>query len=267
MGIHWGYYRNGETLGLAIANFANEPNGLLRYSKERQLFTDCAFADGVGGPSRLPLKFALFFFDYDLDGRLDLFTSNGHIEPEISRFQAEATYAQPAQLFWNVGQTKEGCYREVEPAHTGPDLFEPRVGRGGAFGDLDGDGDLDIVLNNNNQPATVLRNDCPSSANATRFRLRGVTANRDAFGARVKIWSAGRLQQAELNSGGSYISQNEAALTFGLGESKTVEKVLIRWPTREGNTTELENLQAGFTYYVDEKAGIVERTPFQRSKE
>jgi hypothetical protein len=263
MGIHWGYYRDGETLGLAIANFANEANGLLRYSKQRDLFRDCAFADGVGGPSRLPLKFGLFFLDYDLDGRLDLFTSNGHIEPEIHRIQSEVTYAQPAQLFWNAGATKEGCYREVEPGHAGEDLFKPRVGRGCAYGDLDGDGDLDIVLNNNNQPATILINDCPSSVQVIRFRFRGRTCNRDGFGCRVKLWAGGTVQQAELSSGGSYMSQSESALTFGLGGIDTVEKVEIRWPTKEGQVTTLTDLKANFSYTIDED-GSVEKTVLKR---
>lgn len=265
MGIFWGYYRDGETLGLAIANFSNEPNGLLKYVKRRDIFIDVANAEGVGGPSRLPLKFGLFFFDYDLDGRLDLFTSNGHIEPEISRVQAGATYAQPPQLFWNAGPTEEGCYREVEPAHAGADLFRPRVGRGAAFGDLDGDGDQDIVLNNNNEPATVLRNNCPPTASALRIRLRGVEANRDAYGARVRVWAGGQMQQAELNSGGSYLSQCESVLTFGLGSHKFAERIEVLWPTRERRSSTFSQLEAGFTYVIDEKDGLVQAIPFRRS--
>jgi hypothetical protein len=264
MGIFWGYYRDGETLGLAIANFSNEPNGLLKYVKRRDLFTDVATAEGVGGPSRLPLKFGLFFFDYDLDGRLDLFTSNGHIEPEIARVQAGASYAQPPQLFWNAGPSSEGCYREVEPRHAGRDLFVPRVGRGAAFGDLDGDGDQDIVLSNNNQPATVLRNDCPPTARALRIRLRGTRANRDGYGARVRVWAGGSLRQAELCSGGSYLSQCEAVLTFGLGPHEIAERVEILWPTRERNSSTFTDLKAGYTYWIDETEGVIEARPFRR---
>lgn len=267
MGICWGYYRDGETLSLAIANFSNEPNGLLRYARRSDIFTDVAYADGVGGPSRLLLKFALFFFDYDLDGRLDLFTSNGHIEPEIGRVQAEVKYAQPAQLFWNAGRTEHGCFREVEKQHAGPDLFAPRVGRGGAYGDLDGDGDLDIALNNNNQPATVLRNECPSTTNAIRLKLRGVEANRMGLGSRVKVYVDRVLQQAELNSGSSYLSQSEAVLTFGMGNTDMADLVEIRWPTKDGKLTHLKHLRAGFTYLVDENEGVVSKTPFRREGE
>jgi hypothetical protein len=209
------------------------------------------------------MGWGLFFFDYDLDGRLDLFTSNGHIEPEISRVQAGAKYAQPAQLFWNAGPTSEGCFREVEAQHAGTDLFEPRVGRGAAFGDLDGDGDQDIVLNNNNQPATVLRNNCPPSSNAIRLILRGKQANRSALGSRGRLWSGDVLHLAELNTGGSYLSQCETVLTFGLGSKKTAEKVEIRWPTRQPLTSTLADLEAGYTYLIDEQEGIVSRTPFR----
>jgi hypothetical protein len=263
MGIHWAYYRDGETLGLGIANFANEPTGLLRFHKQRGTFIDCAMPDGVHGPSLLPLKFGLFFFDYDLDGRLDLFTSNGHIDPDVEKLQTRVRYAEPAQLFWNAGPRKEGCFREVEAKHAGPDLFQPRVGRGCAFGDLDNDGDLDLALNNNNQPATILRNDCPRTANAIRLKFRGVTGNRDGYGCRVKLWAGGAMQQAELSSGGSYLSQNEAVLTFGLGDKTKAERITILWPNKDLAGTELKDLEAGFTYVVDEKGGVVEKRAFR----
>ncbi len=261
MGIHWGYYRDGETLGLAVANFSNEPNGLLRYSTKSDTFHDAATFEGIDGPSRLPLKFGLFFFDYDQDGRLDLFTSNGHIEPEIESIQAAVKYAQPGQLFWNAGPAKGPCFREVEAKHAGPDLFQPRVGRGCAYGDFDNDGDLDIILNNNHQPAVLLRNET-RSAKAIRLRFIGGQANRDGYGCRVKLTAAGKTQQAELSSGGSYLSQNESVLTFGLGDKERAERVEIRWPAPKPHTTTLENLAAGFTYVVDEEKRVVEQIPF-----
>jgi hypothetical protein len=266
MGIHWGYYRDGDTLGLGIANFANEPTGLLRYSRISGQFIDSASPEGINGPSLLPLKFGLLFFDYDLDGRLDLFTSNGHIEPDVEKLQARVKYAQPAQLFWNAGASKKGCYREVDEQHGGKDLFAPRVGRGCAYGDLDGDGDLDLSLNNNNQPATIVRNECPATAKSIRLKFRGATANRDGYGCRVKLWAGRVLQQAELSSGGSYLSQSEAVLTFGLGEKSKAEKVTIRWPNKELTVTELKDLEAGFTYVIDEKGTIVSKTPFRKNE-
>ena len=267
MGIAWGYYRdNGKGLGLAIANFANEPTGLLRFSPRSKTFQECSKPDGISGPSLPLLKFGLLFFDYDLDGRLDLFTHNGHIEPEIEKVQS-IKYAQPAQLFWNVGPGHGACFMEVEPQYAGPDLFQPRVGRGAAYGDLDGDGDLDLVLNNNNSPATVLRNDCPTSATSIRFKLIGRKSNRDAYGARVTVSAGGQVQQAELNSGGSYLSQSESVLTFGMNSQVKVDSAVIRWPAPGVPDTELKDLQASYTYVVDEEKGIVEMRPFRRRAE
>src|SRR6266581_4360497 len=134
MGIDWGEYRPGLH-ALIIANFSNEPNTFLRLDNRRKRsFQDVAMGEGIAGRSRAPLKFGAFFFDYDLDGRLDLLTCNGHLEEEISKIQASQKYRQPAQLFWNNGSS----FSVVPPAKAGDDLFKPLVGRGSAFADIDG---------------------------------------------------------------------------------------------------------------------------------
>src|SRR5689334_2077119 len=152
MGIDSAWYRNDQALGVAIGNFANEMSALY-VSQGPLLFTDEAIQEGVGPASRLLLKFGLFFFDYDLDGRLDLLTSNGHLEEEIAKIQASQKYRQPAQLFWNHGTG----FSVVPPANAGTDLFKPIAGRGSAYADIDGDGDLDVVLAQVNGPPLLLR--------------------------------------------------------------------------------------------------------------
>jgi hypothetical protein len=141
MGIDAARYRNDNTLGVAIGNFANEMTALYVSQSDPMTFTDEAISEGIGPASRLLLKFGIFFFDYDLDGHLDLLTSNGHLEEEINKVQKSQTYAQPAQLFWNAGASRTAAFVSVPPEKCGSDLFKPIVGRD-PLADIDRDGDL-----------------------------------------------------------------------------------------------------------------------------
>lgn len=229
MGIDWGEYRPGQC-ALLIGNFANEPDTFLRRDDAKNLlFSDVALLEGIAGPSRLPLVFGLFFFDYDLDGRLDFLTCNGHLEPEINRVQASQQYRQPPQLYWNTGQRP--AFDLVGPEQAGPDLFAPLVGRGCAYADIDGDGDPDVVLIENGGPARLLRNDGGTGHNWIRLVLAGdgKRCNRSAIGARVVLTAGGKVQKRELCSAKGYLSQSELPLTFGLGKD-LVESVAIHWP-------------------------------------
>ena len=156
MGIDSARFRNDDTLGIAIGNYANEMNALYVAQRDSLLFADEATQAGVGPASQKLLKFGLFFFDYDLDGRLDVLTANGHLEPEINRVQSNQQYRQPAQLFWNRGDSKGTGFVPVPPDKAGTDLFQPIVGRGAAFADIDGDGDLDVVLTQIGGPPLLL---------------------------------------------------------------------------------------------------------------
>src|SRR5262249_49035207 len=164
-------------------------------------------AEGIAGPSRTVLKFGVFFFDYDLDGRQDLLTCNGHLAPEISRQQPRQTYAQPVQLFWHTGATP--AYVLVTNDQAGQDLFRPMVGRGCAYADINGDGYLDIVLTENGGPARLLRNEGGTGNNWIRLVLEGngEDSNRSAIGARVIVEAGGLVQRREVLSGRSYLSQ------------------------------------------------------------
>jgi HEAT repeat protein len=250
MGIDWGEYRPGRS-ALLIGNFADEPDSLLRLDDSYELwFSDVAIQEGIAVPSRSVLKFGVFFFDYDLDGRQDLLTCNGHLAPEISRTQAHQTYAQPAQLFWNTGG--RSTYAPVTEARAGPDLFRPLVGRGCAFADIDGDGYLDVVLTENGGPARLLRNEGGTGNNWIRLVLEGdgENSNRSAIGALVTVEAGGRVQRREVMSARGYLSQSELPLTFGLGRAETVDRVTIRWPGRNAGKQVLFGLEVNHLHTI-----------------
>jgi hypothetical protein len=243
MGIDWGDFKNDGSLGLAIGNFANEMTALYVTDDPPSLqFSDLANLYGLGAPTQPPLKFGLFFFDYDLDGRLDLLSTNGHLESDIAKVQASETYAQSAQLFWNTGRPGRDLFALVDAQVAGPDLFRPIVGRGSAYADIDGDGDLDVVFTSSGGPALLFRNDGGSKNHWLRLSLRGTKSNRDAIGARVELRAGGLEQRRQLFPARSYLSSVELPLTFGLGRVDRVDSVKITWPS--GATTELKDLEA-----------------------
>ena len=256
MGADWGEYRPGM-FAVAISNFADEPDTFLRLNnRKRLLFSDAATAEGIYGPSRALLKFGLFFFDYDLDGRLDLLTCNGHLEPEINKVQRGQTYRQPVQLFWNTGARP--TFEPVGAADAGPDLFKPLVGRGCAFADIDGDGDLDVVLTENGGPARLLRNDGGNRNHWIRLALEGDgrRSNRSAIGARVTLEAGGKVQHQQVASGRGYLSQSELTLTFGLGKTKKVDRITIQWPGKYGGTqvlTDPKDLKIDQVRYIKQR--------------
>ena len=227
MGIDIARYRNDQTIGLLVGNFANEMSSLFTSVGRGAPFADEAVLEGVGSATRLSLTFGVFFFDYDLDGRLDLLHANGHLEHEINKVQPSQQYAQPAQLFWNCGKACSRWFVEVSDSG---DLSQPMVGRGAAYADIDSDGDLDILITQNGRRAVLLRNDQELDNHWLRIKLIGVTANRDAHGARIALTADGITQHREVMPARSYMSQVELPVTFGLGGSDSVEKLFVYWP-------------------------------------
>lgn len=231
MGIDVGRYREDEALGVVIGNFANEMTALYVAQPGKEiLFTDEALTEGIGAPSRLPLKFGVFFFDYDLDGRQDVLSANGHLEEEISQIQKSQQYRQPAQLFWNCGPTKTGCFAPVSTKEAGADLFKPVVGRGSAYADIDGDGDLDVIITQTGGKPMLLRNDQALKNNWIRLKLTGTRSNHDAIGAWVHARFAGKDVWRQVMPTRSYLSQSELPVTIGLGKSTAVDLLEVRWP-------------------------------------
>ncbi|MFQ5349118.1 MAG: CRTAC1 family protein, partial [Thermoanaerobaculia bacterium] len=226
MGIDAADYDRSGRLSLVIGNFANEMTALYR-NEGNYLFVDVAPPARIGRPTLLSLTFAAFFFDYDLDGWLDLLFANGHLDPDIETVQPNVRYAQPTQLFRNTGG---GRFEEVTTG-AGGDLATPRVARGGAHADLDGDGDQDLVLTTNGGPAAVFENRGAANGHWLAVDLEGTTGNRDGIGAVVEITAGSAKQSWLVRTGGSYCSQSQLYPTFGLGEASKVDEVVVRWPS------------------------------------
>jgi hypothetical protein len=255
MGIDQGDFDHSGYPSLAIGNFSNQMIGLY-HNEGNRFFIDIAPASTVGRASLLSLSFGLFFFDYDLDSQEDLFVANGHIEPDIARIQPQVTYAQTPLLFHNQGGSR---FQEV-----GKPLGFTRkvVARGAAYGDIDNDGRLDILLSTNGGPAYLFRNATGTLNNALRIKTVGTRSNRDGIGAVVKVNAANSSGWQMVRSGSSYCSQSELTLTFGLGKAAQADSVEITWLSGQKDT--LRNLKANNTYTIQEGGKILDARPFRR---
>lgn len=229
MGIDGAYYRNDGALAVAMGNFANEHTSLYVALDENGVFTDESSTEGIGPASLLMLSFGLFFFDYDLDGRLDLLQANGHLEEQIHIVQASQHYRQKTQLFWNSG-TADACFVPVE-ASAESGLATAIVGRGAAYADFDADGDLDVVLTQVAGAPLLLRNEQRLGHHWLRLDLRATRSHPQAIGARVTIRAGAQTRVAQVMPTRSYLSQVEHTLTFGLGDAMTVEEIVVDWPS------------------------------------
>jgi len=252
MGLDSSRFRNNKEIGIAIGNFANEMTALYVSPSDDLQFSDEAISSGLGPRTRLSLTFGLFFFDCDLDGRLDLFTANGHLEEDINKVQASQFYEQPPQLFWNSGPDSTTEFVQVPLDKTGTDFSKSIVGRGAAYADIDADGDLDILISTTGKKARLLRNDQTSGNHWIRFKLIGSKANRDAIGATITIKSGQGTQFRRVMPTRSYLSQVELPVTFGLGQQENISSITIEWPS--GKTTRLENLSSNKLYTIKEES-------------
>ncbi len=249
MGIDCSFFRNDSSLAITIGNFANEPSSFYVSRSEMEPFDDSAMATGIGPVSRLNLTFGLFFADLDLDGRQDIVCANGHLEEQISKVQASQQYAQPPQFFWNAGPSGSSEFIALTEKEVGSAATMRMVGRGAAFGDLDDDGDVDVVLIANDGLPRLLRNDQHLGNNWMRLKLVGSQgSNRDAYGAQVELQAGGITQRRSVVSTRGYLSQSESTLTFGLGQSGSVDKIIINWP--DGSQSELAGLPINQTHII-----------------
>jgi enediyne biosynthesis protein E4 len=247
MGVDAADYDRSGRPHLLVGNFSNEMLALY-HNEGSGVFVDEAPASSVGRASLLTLTFGVFFFDYDLDGLPDIFSANGHIEEEINRVQPRIQYRQPPLLFRNLGKGK------FEPVKAGQ-LDQPLVARGAAYGDVDRDGDLDVVVTTNHGPAHLFRNDGGNRNRWLRIRTVGAKSNRDGIGAVVRVASASGRQWELVRSGSSYCSQSDLALTFGLGKDPGATSIEIDWPS--GAKQKLGGVPANQILTIQEGKGII----------
>jgi hypothetical protein len=226
MGVDSGDYDGDGRLDLLLTTFAHDTKTIFRNLDGRQ-FEDAAKSSGLLARTFVPMGWGTTFFDADQDGDLDIFFANGHIFPDVDDFPGlKESFRQPNQLLINHG----GTYRDVSET-AGPGLKAQKVSRGLAAGDLDGDGDLDLVVSNMDDTPTLLENRGVAGASWVSFRLSQAKGNRFGIGARVTIdEGGGRRQTREVRSGGSYLSQSELAIHFGLGASDGPVDVEVRLP-------------------------------------
>ncbi len=254
MGVAAGDYDNDGRIDLVKTNFMDE-TPTLYHNEGDAYFEDQTYLSGLGVNTKV-VGWGVNFIDVDQDGWKDIFMANGHIYPELAGARVGEDFRQPKALYWNL---RNGAFRDITRS-AGAALSAPAVSRGVASGDLDGDGALEIVVVNMNERPTVLKNFGPKG-NAILIGLTGTKSNRSAVGARVTV-TAGELRQTdEVRSGGSYASQSDFRLHFGLGGAAKVDDIEIRWPS--GILEKLSNISANRSIQVREGEGIVKSDPFR----
>jgi hypothetical protein len=257
MGVALGDYLHTGRLSIFVTHFSDEYAALFR-NDGGMSFTDVSFQAGVAAPTIPYVGWGTAFFDFDNDGWPDLFMVNGHVYPQVDTLDVGARYREPKLLFLN---RHDGTFRNISEL-VGPAIQIPQVSRGAAVGDLFNDGRLDIVVENLDGKPMILRNESGRNAGGNHnhwigFELAGTKSNRLALNARIKAVAGDLVQVDEVRSGGSYLSQNDLRIHFGLGSHERLDRVEILWPS--GKTETINDLAADHLYAVKEGEGVVPR--------
>jgi hypothetical protein len=250
MGVAIGDYNHTGRFSIYVTNFADENNALYKNNGNYD-FSDVSYDAGVGLPTLPWVKWGDAFVDLDNDGWLDLISVNGQVYPQVDSLPSGARYRQPKNLFMNQ---HDGTFCDAGQ-QAGAALQEPRVSRGLAVADLFNDGNVDVVVSDIDGSPMILRNQGIPGTHWVSFELAGTKSNRLALGVRVTVIAGGMTQTDEVRSGGSYLSQNDLRLHFGLGKATKIDSVEVRWTS--GAVEKLNNLTADHFYSVLEGSGVV----------
>jgi hypothetical protein len=255
MGADFGDYNGDGALDLVVTNFMLEAHNIFR-NLRGGLFADATFESGLGAATLPFVGFGAAFLDYDNDGELDLAIANGHVLDNADYFTPNAAYGERNLLFHNEGG---GRLREVGRA-SGSGFAALHVSRGLAVGDIDNDGDVDLLVTNNGQAADLLRNVGGNRQNSLLVRLVGRKSNRDGIGARVRVTAGGKTQMREVKAGSSYLSQSDLRVHVGLGSATRIDQIEVRWPA--GGTDVARSLPANQIVTIVEGDGVTKLTKF-----
>lgn len=251
MGVTAGDYDRDGWLDIFKTNFSGDTSSLY-HNTGKGTFDDVTFTAGMGLNTRW-LGWGCGFIDVDNDGWPDVFLVNGHVYPEVERLTTEAGYEQRKVLYHNLRNNR---FADVSD-NVGEAVKKPNASRGAAFGDYDNDGDIDILINSINGLPELLRADSNNQNNWIKIKTIGTKSNRDGIGARIKCVTEDGSQIDEVRSGGSYYSQNDLRIHFGLGKQQRVKMLEIQWPS--GQVETIKDIPANQIITVKEKAGIIQR--------
>ena len=252
MGVAVGDYDRDGLFDLIKTNFADDVPTLY-HNDGRNLFTDATYPARLGVNTRF-LGWGAGFLDFDHDGWKDILMVNGHVYPEVDSLNSQSPFRQERVLFWNL---RDKTFYDLSES-AGPGILDRRSSRGAAFGDLDNDGGLEIVINNLNDLPSLLKN-VGERRNWIILNLVGTVSNRSAIGARVRIVVGGASQTDEVRSGGSFLSQNDFRLHFGLDSATRVDRVEVVWPN--GKSESFPSSPANQVVTIIEGRGLRRRPP------
>jgi enediyne biosynthesis protein E4 len=256
MGVDISDFDHDGFLDVFVTNFTEQPNTLY-WNRAAKEFTDISWNSQLAQPSYLLVGWGTALFDMDNDGWDDIFVANGHVYPQMDLVKGGAPYRQPLLLFRN---NRTRTFEDVT-ALSSLDKLAPASRRGAAFGDVNNDGKVDVLVLNVGEPPTLLINRTHSPNHAVLVRLVGTKSNRSAIGARARITAGDLVQFREVRAGSSYLSQNDLRLHFGLAERSTVDAVEIAWPNGKNET--YRKLAADFMYTIVEGEGVGQKTPLR----